>query len=174
MPEVEKDPIEGKDETVKETVANDVLAEDPGTDLPADVKAEEDGPTEEKGPQIDYQQYGYRTSETIPIPSVLFYEILGIASLVEQDPANRKLFYEDRPTMEETFSEQNTPVNFLTTLGMKAKALRFQLNQVHISNVDSGIATPISVLQEEAKAAQAPAVTLEDDPAIVEDKKETE
>lgn len=109
---------------------------------------------------VNYANYGYRNSDMLQIPSVLFFKVLTMARLMEQKET--EVYYEQKDTMEGTFSQDNKPIPLATRLGMEAKAIGHELNQLHMNNVDNGIATPLDVLQAEAAEAQKSQVTLEE------------
>lgn len=97
--------------------------------------------------QIKYEDYGYKDGTEISITSDLLDKICSFVNKVGEIEGTKVGFLE-KEDLKEMLSPENKMQKFLTPIGMWCVTLSMELNDLHIKNVEEGLAVHIDELDK--------------------------
>ena len=106
--------------------------------------------------EIKYEDYGYEPGAKITMDESLYGKICELVQYIAQK--ERLIAFDEKESLEETFGEANKAKHVLTSQGIAALSVILRLNEIHVENVNSGLAKHMDEL--EAVKVSKPIVTL--------------
>lgn len=104
------------------------------------------------------ENYGYKPEQKVEITGALFTEFMDFVQLVKQQEIKEVMLLElpkavkkgeveyNKTTVSEFFSQ--SPQEGLTFLGAKALSLQYQTSEIHLNNIDKGVALSAEALNK--------------------------
>lgn len=96
--------------------------------------------------KINYEDYGYEPGTKITMDESLYGKICELIQYISQK--ERYIAFEEKESLEDTFSEKNNAKYVVTAEGLKALSVILKLNELHVENVNSGLAKHIDELEK--------------------------